>query len=185
MIGQWTYQWLVKNGFVVNFFESTTSTNTLAKDAAMLEKAPTVFYITEEQTAGRGQGHHRWLSGPAGENLLLTCSMDTKLPPQPELCLELGERLKAACVTVWPQLQWTIKPPNDLLLADKKVAGLLLESVSQGSQHRLILGLGFNVLSTPIDPSFVATSLKDHLTEELPQSDWNRFLDELFRRVIN
>ncbi len=183
IIGQWTFQWLQSKNFPTHYFPVTTSTNLIAKEGAMTEKAPLVFYIADEQTQGRGQGSNKWLNASPGSNLLITCSMESQHAPQPELCLSFGEHLKKSCEKHWSSLQWRVKPPNDLFLANKKVAGILLETVTQGSQHRLLFGLGFNVLDYPIDPAFEATSLKNHLATTPSQTQWNFFLDSLFTNI--
>lgn len=185
MIGRWTAHWLKNQGHQINYFSSTTSTNSMAKEAAMQEHSPLVFYVTDEQSAGRGQGNHQWLNTAPGTNLLLTCSLATKTPPQPELCLTLGQKLKLACQQSWPELPWSVKPPNDLFIGDKKVAGILLESVSQGPNHRLLFGLGFNALDFPKDGSFSATSLQEHLSQPLEQSQWEKFLKELLSQTLS
>jgi BirA family biotin operon repressor/biotin-[acetyl-CoA-carboxylase] ligase len=122
MIGLWTSDWLKAAGHWVQFSDSVASTNGLAKEGAMQEVEPVTFYVTNHQTAGRGQGDHRWINAAAGTNLLLTCSFATSRPTQPELCLQLGKELGAACREVWPDLNWQVKAPNDLLLDDEKVA---------------------------------------------------------------
>jgi BirA family biotin operon repressor/biotin-[acetyl-CoA-carboxylase] ligase len=183
IIGQWTFQWLQSKNMPAHYFPVTTSTNLIAKEGAMSETAPLVFYVADEQTQGRGQGSNKWLNTTPGNNLLITCSMESQQPPQPELCLSFGEHVKKSCEKHWPSLQWRVKPPNDLFLSNKKVAGILLESVTQGNHHRLLFGLGFNVLDYPIDPSFEATSLKSHLASVPSQAQWNLFFESLFTEI--
>ena len=176
MIGQWTKEWLEAQGFSSHFFESTTSTNFVAKERAMIEDCPTVFYLTDQQTQGRGQGSHQWLNSEPGSNLLMTCSIAIAEPPLPELCLAIGQKLKKACEDTWPNLNWSVKAPNDLLLENTKVAGILLESVSQGPNHRLLVGIGLNGLNCPREKGFPATALQDPLNAPLSQSEWMTFL---------
>lgn len=184
MIGLWTYHWLQENQFPVHYFPTSTSTNLLAKEAATHETHPVVFYVTDAQTQGRGQGARSWINSDPGTNLLITCSLQSGQAPQPELCLAIGAKLHKICSNRWPQLSWRVKPPNDLYLAEQKVAGILLESISQGSTHRLLVGLGFNILNFPHDPSFEATSLQKHLTQPLTQNEWNQFLTEFIPLLL-
>jgi BirA family biotin operon repressor/biotin-[acetyl-CoA-carboxylase] ligase len=185
MIGQWTHDWLQTQGYPVQYYPSINSTNLIAKDLAMSESAPVTFYVADSQTQGRGQGSNKWINTPAGTNLLMTCSILSNTPPQPSLCLLFGEHLKNSCLQIWPNLAWRVKAPNDLYLDNKKVAGILLESVSQGPQHRLLFGLGFNVLAAPQDPSFLATSLQQLLSHPIQQQDWQLFLDALLKNVLS
>ena len=184
MIGLWTYHWLQENNFPVHYFPSTSSTNLLAKEAATYETQSAVFYVADTQNQGRGQGTRTWINSAPGTNLLLTCSLKSGQAPQPELCLAIGEKLHKVCSRRWAQLKWRVKPPNDLYLEEKKVAGILLESISQGDTHRLLIGLGFNIFDFPQDPSFEATSLQKHLSQPLAKEEWNQFLNEFLPLLI-
>ena len=68
--------------------------------------------------------------------------------------------------------------PNDLLLSGAKIAGLLVESVTNGSSHRLLIGLGLNALNHPRRFS-EATHLVAHLGNSLDEGEWFMFMDEL------
>lgn len=98
--------------------------------------------------------------------------------PQPILTAALGLGLFKAAKATWLEQNWALKAPNDLYLEDKKVAGLLIESVSQGNDHRLICGLGMNVLAHPQIPG--AGSLSQVISDlELGSEIWFCFLDRL------
>jgi BirA family transcriptional regulator, biotin operon repressor / biotin---[acetyl-CoA-carboxylase] ligase len=89
--------------------------------------------------------------------------------------------LFTAAQATWPFLNWSLKAPNDLFVEDKKIAGLLLETVSQGSEFRMIIGLGMNIFSNPEDIP-TATHLLENLSPETPLlgEDWVLFLERLF-----
>ena len=96
--------------------------------------------LAEHQTAGRGRLGRVWVDR-AGDGL--TFSVLLRPPPPiarwPELTL-VGARAVAAAVGDGA----TIKPPNDVLVAGRKVAGILAEA----SEH-VILGIGVNVGAAP------------------------------------
>ncbi len=126
------------------FYEVTDSTNTQAK--TMLKRQPlpegTVF-IAARQTAGRGTGGHCWESD-APESLLFSLILQTPLRHQPlsfvpavALARTLRERYD-----IDAHLKW----PNDVLVGDRKLAGILCEGVSQPSHETAwIVGVGVNV----------------------------------------
>lgn len=126
------------------FYEVTDSTNTQAK--AMLKRQPlpegTVF-IAARQTAGRGTGGHRWESS-APESLLFSLILQTPLRHQPlsfvpavALARTLRERYD-----IDAHLKW----PNDVLVGDRKLAGILCEGVSHPSRGiAWVVGVGVNV----------------------------------------
>lgn len=170
---------------ILHAFESVDSTNTQAKTLEPLSDPQTHIYLAQVQTQGRGQLDRSWLNvEPKGSQLLVTWSLPSQSPPQPHLTEVIGLSLLQALHTQWPNLDLKIKSPNDLYLDGKKTAGILVETIGQGSVFRLIIGLGLNVLGTPPlpeanclelakvtnpkEPSFVVTSSK-----------WSSFLDQL------
>ena len=102
-----------------------------------------------EQTAGRGQGDHTWTSAP-GENL--TFSWLLRFPPcgavaASEILLitqvvTRGLREFLLAQGVEARIKW----PNDLYVGDRKICGILIESILKGKQVReSIVGIGLNL----------------------------------------
>ncbi|RME17991.1 MAG: biotin synthetase [Bdellovibrio sp.] len=179
-VPQQTLKYFQENQIPFWFENKTTSTNDIAKQEALSLQEPLKCYLTQTQTKGRGRGTRRWEDSDNESYLLMTFSFQMPHPPQPIATPIYGLALYQAVQKIWPQAPWSLKAPNDLYLHDKKVAGLLLESVSQGDQHRLIVGLGLNVFEHPQSVSFAG-----HLSatiKSLSESQWSDFLKELFLR---
>lgn len=99
--------------------------------------------VAEVQTAGRGRLGRRW-QAPAGTAVL--ASVLLKPPPGrelPQLALVAGVAVAEAIERV-AGLPARIKWPNDVLLADEKVAGILAEA----RDGAVVLGIGVNVGQT-------------------------------------
>jgi len=96
---------------------------------------------TDEQTAGRGRLGREW-SAPAGSSVLASILLRPTVPPEalPELSLVAG-RACAAAVGEVAGVPATVKWPNDVLVAGRKVAGILAEA----RDGRVVLGIGINV----------------------------------------
>lgn len=179
-IGHITSQWAQSSKLPHQYLKSTESTNDLAKAEAFGKDGEESLkvYLTDEQTAGRGRGKNSWLNAEPGSALLSSWSFMLQDPPHPTLTAKLGLGLIRALSSTWPYLTWNLKAPNDIYLNDRKVAGLLTETISQGDDHRLIIGLGLNVWSHP-----EKVELATHLSMELPEDapligeDWIGFLD--------
>jgi BirA family biotin operon repressor/biotin-[acetyl-CoA-carboxylase] ligase len=146
-------------GRKVIVLDETTSTQDAAKrEAAKSPRSGTVIFA-ESQTKGRGRFHRAWQSAP-GEDL--TFSVVMRAPREefnPSLVTVAAS--VAVCETIVETLNLParIKWPNDVMLADAKVAGLLVESFAPRRQPpAFLLGIGINVNSTP--PMKTATSLK-------------------------
>ncbi len=183
-IGSVTATWAENHKFFTKYFKSIESTNDLAKKNAFSDddlENEFVLYVTDEQTKGRGRFDRSWTMPKSGSALISSWSFQITKPAKPTLTALAGLSLYHAAQTTWPFLNWSLKAPNDLYLDEKKIAGLLIETVSQGSEHRLIVGLGMNVLSAPTEIA-TATSLLKNLSPKTPLlgEDWILFLERLF-----
>ena len=123
------------------------STNAVAWAQARRSGAPQLV-LAEGQAAGRGRRGRQWRS-PLGSGLYLSLA----LPLAPNAVLA-GASLAVGVATV-ETLQrlgapgLVLKWPNDIVHAQGKVGGILLELQQQGSARWLILGLGLNVMPLP------------------------------------
>jgi BirA family biotin operon repressor/biotin-[acetyl-CoA-carboxylase] ligase len=172
-----TRQWAEQRALPLTFTIETGSTNDDAKAQAFSESADLVLYLTAHQTSGRGRGSNQWLDTGAGEGLLSTWSIRVDSPPQAITAPRIGLALFAASAKTWPSLSWGLKAPNDLYLDGLKAGGLLIESLTSGSAHRLLIGLGLNVSNHPRRFD-TATDLTAPLGRVPDEGEWFRFLDE-------
>lgn len=146
--------------------------------------------IADHQTSGRGRGDHDWRDG-AGHALLSSWVFESERAPQPITSALIGLALFESVKKTWPRLRWALKAPNDLHVTDesgktaKKLAGLLIELVSQSPKTAVIVGLGMNVNGAPQGTRpYEATSLASELSAKglgLTESEWNSFLTTWIR----
>ncbi len=111
----------------------------------------------EEQTAGQGRHGHSWHSAKGAG---LYCSI--VLEPAPLLTLALGlaaAEAIAEAAGVACDLRW----PNDLMLGEKKLGGILV----QLSEGKAVAGIGINLNQVSFPPEIEATSLKIHTGREV------------------
>jgi BirA family biotin operon repressor/biotin-[acetyl-CoA-carboxylase] ligase len=119
--------------------------------------------VAEEQTAGRGRLGRTW-EAPAGTSVLVSIVLlpAVQAARLPELSLVAGGAVMEAIADV-TGIEPTIKFPNDVLIAGRKIAGILAES----SEGRVVLGIGVNVNQTreqlPPDAQTEPTSLRVEL----------------------
>lgn len=172
-------RWL---GHSISYFEELDSTNTYLKKLPAAQIAHGQLCITDNQTKGRGQHERNWETD-AGKNLTFTLAFK---PPRADRMHILTLACARAAVTQIEariECKAFIKWPNDVLINDKKVAGLLTETVFNGnSLDRLLIGIGLNVnqdqFSGAIDET--AVSLKQ-ITQK--QVDRESFLCEYLSQV--
>jgi BirA family biotin operon repressor/biotin-[acetyl-CoA-carboxylase] ligase len=136
--------------------------------------------VAEEQTEGRGRLGRTWQARP-GTSVLVSLLLT---PPVPavrlaELTLVAGEACAEAIAAV-TGLAPTIKHPNDVLVAGRKVAGILAEA----REGRVILGIGINVNATadelPVKTPTPAGSLSLAAAREVSRAE---LLAELLLRL--
>lgn len=148
----------------IRFFKQTGSTNDVALAWATEGAADFSLVVADEQTSGRGRMSRRWLT-PPGSALALSVILH---PAPSELaCFSLFSGWSALALTqilAERGLPAQIKWPNDVLIAGRKTAGILVESVWLGDQiEKVVMGIGVNVLPESVPPPsdvlFPATSI--------------------------
>ena len=129
--------------------EETPSTNDLAWAAAERGARDGFVVFAERQTAGRGQYGRRWESAPyQGLWLSILLRPALTLQESPRLTTLLAKVL-AATITQETGCGATIKPPNDIYIAHRKVAGILVEGRNDPhGAYVAVAGLGINVNQT-------------------------------------
>ncbi len=148
--------------WAVTVLDEIGSTSDWLKARAIEAPVGTVVFA-ESQTAGRGRRDNRWIA-PRGKDLMFSMLL------QPDAPMEKWPRLTtlaalAICKAIEAELplQPRIKWPNDIYLSDRKISGLLAETVSSRHAMRLILGIGLNVNTLDFPPTVFATSLLHEL----------------------
>jgi BirA family biotin operon repressor/biotin-[acetyl-CoA-carboxylase] ligase len=133
-------------GRPLHCFETLGSTNDFAKDLAASNAPHGTLVVADEQTAGRGRGERRWLT-TKGSGLALSLILR---PDGSDRGIIGG----AGCLTalaICDALQemgihGEIKWPNDVLIAGRKVAGILVETAWEGMELVwMVVGMGVNV----------------------------------------
>jgi len=146
------------DGLSVNVADSLPSTNSVL---AELGKTDKLILLSEHQSAGRGRHQRTWVS-PIGKNLYLSFGWDLNIERlHPAISLSIG----SAIVRVLQQAgvkNAGMKWPNDLYASHAKMGGILIESKTDKSLAKLVIGVGINVLEQnfPDDLSVAATTIE-------------------------
>jgi BirA family biotin operon repressor/biotin-[acetyl-CoA-carboxylase] ligase len=126
--------------------EQTGSTNDAILQMANANSKEGLVVFANHQTAGRGQRGNRWESA-AGKGLWFSILLRPKidLANSPQLTAWAAEAVSGAIQNEF-SLAPTIKPPNDVQIDGRKVAGVLVEMRAQEkAAHLAIAGIGVNV----------------------------------------
>ncbi|MGH1468675.1 MAG: biotin--[acetyl-CoA-carboxylase] ligase [Bdellovibrionales bacterium] len=169
--------WAKQENIEHTVLSSIESTSDYAKNnLSSFENKPHLVF-TSEQTMGRGRGSNTWVSSKDGEALLCSFVFQLEKAPQPIAAPCFGWAVYRALNESF-DLEFSVKAPNDIYIGKNKIGGILLESVSQGDSHHLILGLGINVFSHPnIENSSSVLNFIE--SNEIEENQWEQFLSHL------
>jgi len=126
--------------------DETTSTNDSVLERTSPSTPEGLVVFAERQTAGRGQRNNSWESA-AGKGLWFSILLRPKIEIRASLQLaEWAARTIADTISTEFAREATVKLPNDVVVAGKKIAGVLVEMRAQkNSPHIAIVGIGLNV----------------------------------------
>ena len=127
-------------------FSSIDSTNEEARRAAAGGVAAPALFAADRQTAGKGRRGRTWIS-PGGEDIFFSILLRPEIEPDQASMLTIIAALSgAAAIEKHGGIPCRIKWPNDLLLHDRKVCGILTEmAVEMDEISYVIVGAGFNL----------------------------------------
>lgn len=138
-------------GFTVEVLPQLDSTNTELMRRARAGRLEPVLLVAEEQTAGRGRLGRQWSSGVRpGDVLMFSLGLPLQMADWSGLSLAVG---LSVVQSLHPDLQ--LKWPNDVWLADRKLAGILIETTQIHDARYAVIGVGINI--TPRDGTGLAT----------------------------
>ncbi|GLR84962.1 biotin--[acetyl-CoA-carboxylase] ligase [Bradyrhizobium iriomotense] len=155
-------------GYRLAAFEQIGSTNTEALERARQGERGPIWFVTSEQTAGRGRRQRAWIA-PRGN---LACSILEVMAVAPAVAATLGfaaglaeeaalERVSVeAALRLGPDRpRYALKWPNDVLAGGRKLVGIGLEAEAIGDRLAVVVGIGTNVVAAPEGTPTPAVSL--------------------------
>jgi BirA family biotin operon repressor/biotin-[acetyl-CoA-carboxylase] ligase len=162
------------------FVDEATSTNDEAKKLAAEGAAEGTVVLARVQTAGRGRLGREWYSPEGG------IWMSVILKPDPDRVIQKITLLAGLTVTktlrTFYKINAVLKWPNDVLVGDKKICGILTEGTFEGGiPLYVVLGIGLNANideeALPRELRSEATSIKKLVRKEVS-------IIELIRRLL-
>ncbi len=160
----------------VIIYEKTDSTNTLAKSFIKNDCVDGTLIIAKEQTAGRGR-IGRSFSSPKGEGLYMSLILKPDMPLSLisqitlPIALAVANSIKKIC-TLPAQIKW----PNDIVINQKKLVGILTEL----KDEYVIIGIGINVNNSSFPEEITATATSIY-KETMVKYDFYTLIYEIFK----
>lgn len=163
-------------------YHSVVSTNEVAKQLLQKNGVPDYFIVsTKIQTQGKGRWGREWWSPEGG----LWCSFVTPKISIPSLRAALSVVQVIRRLT---PLRAGIRWPNDIIIRDKKVGGVLTENFAPANkeEEKLIIGIGVNINQEGFPPELPeATSLKIELGKTFSVQDFLHELVDEFEKILD
>lgn len=175
------------------YCEEVDSSNSVLFDKANKFNQNGTVLLAEKQFKGKGRKDRVWYSAK-DQNLTFSILLNSKkyLSANPNL-INFGTSLAVALsIENLFQLRVNLKWPNDVLINEKKAAGILLETSSRGNKlEKIVIGVGLNVNQTFFQGNFniQPTSIKAELSqiierEKLLAEILNNF-EEILEKIEN
>ncbi len=169
-------------GSEIIFFPVIGSTNTAAAGLAAKGQREGTVIIADMQTEGRGRRGRTWVS-PAGKNLYLSIIVRPGIPPRDAPILTFMSAV--ACASAIQRLSpvpVSIKWPNDLMVADKKIGGILTEMKADADKiNYAVIGIGINV---NLDSSDMPDNIREAATSVMLQTGLQQSRTEYALEII-
>jgi BirA family biotin operon repressor/biotin-[acetyl-CoA-carboxylase] ligase len=170
-------------GWHGQFFEAVDSTQDEARAAALRSAPSRSLFVTDFQRAGRGRQGRAWLADPGMALLVSFLFRETTTTAAPFRWTSLASVALIDAIDDLLDLKPAIKWPNDLMLNDRKLAGILAETSFDGQHLLAIVGIGANVNTPAADLAAIpgrATSLAAACGHEV---DRGQLLLRLVQRI--
>jgi BirA family transcriptional regulator, biotin operon repressor / biotin---[acetyl-CoA-carboxylase] ligase len=136
-----------------HYFDTVDSTQDVARAAARDGAPGRSLFVADYQSAGRGRHARTWLAAPGTALLMSILFREAHADPRPWRFTSLASiALLESLQPVVPGRKLAVKWPNDVMLDDKKLAGVLAETSWNGHDLQAIVGLGLNVTTSPALP---------------------------------
>lgn len=162
----------------IQVFDTLSSTNDIMKELVSKESVKEgQIILTEFQTKGKGQIKNSWFSSPR-ENLLFSIYLKPSTIPIESIFLlnkwvsiSIIQSLNQVIEKAGFNMKCAIKWPNDILLNNKKIGGILIENSLRGHHIEYsIVGIGLNINETSFPYELIhASSFRSIFNQE-----WNR-----------
>jgi len=168
-------------GKSISYFDTLPSTMDIALQLALRGSGDGTIILAESQGRGRGRFNREWFS-PKYKGIYFSLILRPKIAPNstPILTLLAAVSISEAIKEV-AGIEARIKWPNDILIHNKKLGGILTElNARMNITHFVIIGIGLNVNNDKKSLVAGATSLKEQKKEEINRVE---LLQEILRRI--
>ncbi|HJN84466.1 MAG TPA: biotin--[acetyl-CoA-carboxylase] ligase [Candidatus Pelagibacter bacterium] len=139
-------------------YKSVNSTNDIAINLIKKKNIKTGYIFAEKQKKGRGQQGKRWISYKGNLFVSIFFSLEKNNLTLKQLT-KVNAKLIIKLISHYYKKKIKIKLPNDILIKQRKICGILQETVQKNGVTYLIVGIGLNLVKSPNIKNYPTTSL--------------------------
>ena len=131
------------------YYDRIGSTNSEAKNILLKHNIKKAVIIADEQTSGKGRYGNKWISKKG--NLYMSLVFQVKSYNHIKLLqFKILKLLKSVISNLLSEKSHIkVKHPNDILIQNRKISGILIESINCYSKLYAIVGIGVNINNSP------------------------------------
>ena len=170
--------------FKIFRFKKVESTNNSAIKIIKNSNTEYGMIIADKQKNGRGQYGKKWISYNGNlfvsffykfENVIVSLKQITNIN-----CLIVRKLL-----SIYYKKKIIFKKPNDLLINNKKICGILQEKISKLNKRYLIVGIGINLIKNPNLKNYPTTNLSELLEKKVSKKKIEKQIKKIFEVKLN
>ena len=139
-------------------YKYINSTNDIAINLIKKKNVKKGLVFTEKQKKGRGQRGKKWISYKGNLFISVFFSLENINLTLKQLTI-INTNLIIKLITLYYKKKIKVKLPNDILINNKKVCGILQETVQKKGIKYLIVGIGLNLVKSPNIQGYPTTNL--------------------------
>ena len=165
-------------------YKKVKSTNQTAIRLINSSKNEFGLIFSAAQSKGKGQYGRKWFSYKGNiflsffyklENINLSLSSLTKIN-----CFLVKE-----VISKYYKKKITFKSPNDLLINKKKICGILQEKIEKSKKQYFVVGVGLNLIKSPIIPNYPTTNLFEITNQKINKKKFVKELKITFEKFLS
>ena len=165
-------------------FKSVKSTNDRAIKLIQKSKHSSGLIVSDTQTKGRGTMGKKWISKKG--NIFISIFFKANFTNiKIKNFLIINAKIIKKVLKSYTKKTISIKKPNDLLIENKKICGILQEVIEYNNNKFLITGIGINTSIAPCDRKLSATCLNEHTKKTIKNLEIINNIKNSYEKIIN
>ena len=139
-------------------YKRVISTNSTAINIIKRSNLNHGIIISQYQKNGRGQYGRKWISYKGNLFVSIFYNLDN-INYSIKKLTKINCDLVKKTISIFNKRKITFKAPNDLLIDNKKICGILQEKIIKNDKKFLVIGIGINIIKSPIILNYPTTNL--------------------------